>query len=151
MRESEQRFRMMAENIQDGLIVVEDEKVVFTNRRIKEITGYSAEEMAAMGLRGTIILEDPARNSLSVLIPQSEQAKIEELIKCVDPDGSEPGEFMIWITRKDGVPRFIQGKITAALNGDVTSTYITLSDITDFAEREKILRERIDSLQELLH
>ena len=29
--------------------------------------------------------------------------------------------------------------------------YITIADITDFAEREKALRERIDALQDLLH
>ena len=40
MCESEQRFRMMADNIQDGLFIVENDKVVFSNRRIKEITGY---------------------------------------------------------------------------------------------------------------
>ena len=151
MHEGEQRFRMMAENIQDGLIVLEKERVVFTNRRIKEITGYSAEEMAAMGLHGTTTPDDRARTSASGLIPPSEQYKIEELIRCVQPDGGGPGEFRIWIQLKDGTLRFIQGMVTAARNGDVTSTYITLSDITDFAEREKTLRERIDSLQELLH
>ena len=47
--------------------------------------------------------------------------------------------------------RYIHGKITAAEHGNITSYYITIADITDFAEREKALRERIDSLQDLLH
>ncbi|MDD1688545.1 MAG: hypothetical protein LUO90_03150, partial [Methanoregula sp.] len=34
LKESEQRFRMMAENIQDGLIIVENGKFVFANHRI---------------------------------------------------------------------------------------------------------------------
>ena len=61
-----------------------------------------------------------------------------------------PGEFKTWIRRKDGRHRYLHGKITAAKNGDLTSFYVTLSDITDFAEREKALRERIDALQDLL-
>jgi PAS domain S-box-containing protein len=150
--ESEQRFRMMAENIQDGLIIVENEKIVYTNRRIYEISGYSNEEMASMGLHGTIDVENMSSGIADAgIIPHAEKRKIEEIVKSVQPDSSIPGEFKIWIQRKDGVPRFIQGKVTAARHGEITSTYITVADITGFAERENALRERIDALQELLH
>jgi len=151
IRENEQRFRMMAENIQDGLIIVENEKVVFVNRRINEITGYSNEEMTAMGLHGTIIVEEISKISDSGMIPPSDMSRIEDLVKSVQPDSGVPGEFKIWITRKDGAQRFLQGKVTATRHKEMTSTYITLTDITDFAERERNLRERIDALQELLH
>ena len=151
VRKSEQRFRMMAENIQDGLIIAENDRVVYTNRRINEISGYSKEEMASMGLHGTIIVEDVSEIAAAGIIPHSEKTKIEEIVRSVQPDSGTPGEFSVWIRRKDGTPRFIQGKVTAALHGDVTSTYITIADITVFAEREKNLRERIDALQEILH
>jgi PAS domain S-box-containing protein len=152
VRESEQRFRMMAENIQDGLIIVENEQVVYSNPRINEISGYSEEEMRSMGLHGTIIVEEVSSGMAAAeLIPHRERTKIEEIVRSVQPDSGIPGEFKIWIRRKDGESRFIQGKVTAARHGDVTSTYITLADITVFAEREKNLRERIDALQELLH
>lgn len=151
IRENEQRFRMMAENIQDGLIIVENEKVVFANRRINEITGYSNEEMAAMGLHEPIIIEEISKISDSDMIPHSEKGRIDDLIKNVQPDSGMPGEFKIWIQRKDGAQRFVQGKVTATRHKEITSTYITLTDITNFAERERNLRERIDALQELLH
>jgi len=152
VRESEQRFRMMAENIQDGLIIVENERVVYTNHRINEISGYTDEEMMTMGLHGTIIVEDVSGGMADAgLIPLSEKSKIEEIVKSVQPDSGVPGEFKIWIRRKDGVPRFIHGKVTATRHGSVTSTYITIADITVFAERENALRQRIDALQELLH
>jgi len=151
VRESEQRFRMMAENIQDGLIIVENEQVVYTNRRINEISGYSDDEMTSLGLQRTIIVEDASEIPEAGIIPHSERTKIEEIIRSVQPDSGIPGEFRVWIRRKDGTQRFIQGKVTAARHGDVTSTYITIADITVFAEREKNLRERIDALQELLH
>jgi PAS domain S-box-containing protein len=151
VRESEQRFRMMAENIQDGLIIVENDKVVYTNHRINEISGYSDEEMMTMGLHGTIIVENVSTGMADAgLIAQSEKTKIEEIVKSVQPDSGIPGEFKIWIRRKDGVPRFIHGKVTAARYGSVTSTYITIADITVFAERENALRQRIDALQDLL-
>lgn len=149
--ESEERFRMMADNIQDGLIIVENEKIVFSNRRIKEISGYSMDEMADMGLRGTLLKDDVRAISDSEILPVTERKKIEEVFKTVQPDSPNPGEFKIWILRKDGTRRYIHGKITAAKHGNITSFYITISDITDFAERETALRERIDALQDLLH
>jgi PAS domain S-box-containing protein len=149
--ESEQRFRMMADNIQDGLFIVENDKVVFSNRRIKEITGYSAEEIATKGLHGTLATDDVQVIADSGIVPVTDWERIEEIFRNVQPDSPAPGEFKIWIRRKDGQRRYLQGKITAAKHGDITSFYITISDITDFAEREKALRERIDALQDLLH
>jgi len=151
VRESEQRFRMMAENIQDGLIIVENEKVVFANRRINEITGYSNEEMAGLGLEGMLSIESITKiTSDAKIIPRDDKGKIEELIRYLQHDSGTPGEFKVWIRRKDGAQRFVQGRITAARHGKTTSLYLTLTDITDFAERERNLRERIDALQDLL-
>jgi len=148
--ESEQRFRMMADNIQDGLIIIEKGKIVFSNRRVKEITGYSTEERGKVGLLGALVSDNldeiPASGS-----PVSAMRKIEDIIRNVKPDSPTPDEFKIGIRRKDGMHRYIQGKITAAKNGAVISIYIVISDITDFVERERILRERIDALQDLLH
>ncbi len=149
--ESEQRFRMMADNIQDGLIIVENDKVVFSNRRIMEISGFSSDEMAELGLHGTLLTETKKAVTDSGIVPVTDMKKIEEIFSNVRPDSPVPGEFKIWIRRKDGDHRYIQGKVTSAQNGDITSVYLTITDITDFAEREKILRERIDALQELLH
>jgi PAS domain S-box-containing protein len=151
VRESEQRFRMMADNIQDGLIIVENDKIVFSNRRIKEITGYSADEMAAMGLHGTLATDNLQVIADSGIVPVTDKDRIEEIFRNIQPYSPTPGEFKIWIRRKDGTNRYLHGKITAAKHGDITSFYITISDITDFAEREKSLRERIDALQDLLH
>jgi PAS domain S-box-containing protein len=149
--ESEERFRMMADNIQDGLIIVENDKIVFSNRRIKEITGYTTEEIAKQGLDGTLQTDDIREIVDSRIVPVNEKCHLQEVFHNVRPDSPEPCEFKIWIRRKDGMRRYIHGKITAAEHGNITSYYITIADITDFAEREKALRERIDSLQDLLH
>jgi PAS domain S-box-containing protein len=149
--ESEQRFRMMADNIQDGLFIVENDEIVFSNRRIKEITGYSFDEMAEMGLYRILSTEQKKALVDSGIVPVTDMNRIEEIFRNVQPESPVPGEFKIWVRRKDGRNRYLHGKITAAKHGDITSFYITLSDITDFAEREKALRERIDALQDLLH
>ena len=58
IRESEERFRMMADNIQDGLIILENGKTIYANKRIAEITGYSIKELWAMKPIAIIAPED---------------------------------------------------------------------------------------------
>jgi PAS domain S-box-containing protein len=149
---SEQRFRMMAENIHDGIFIVEQDRIVFANRRISEITGYSDDELKEMGfyephVRGVRTI--PGEKTPQ-LIPESEQGAIKKIIGAVQPDSGNPAEFKVWINRKDGTRRFIHGKATAASHDHSLSIYIIITDITEFAEKEKVLRERIESLQELL-
>ncbi len=141
---------MMAENIRDGLVIVENDRVVFTNRRISEISGYPDDELAEMGLSATIVENGLHGFADEEMLSQSEKERIEETIRNVRPGSEVPAEFKVWIKRKDGALRYVQGKVTAAQHDDITSTYITIADITDFAEREKTLRQRIDALQELL-
>jgi len=135
LKESEQRFRMMAENIQDGLIIVENGNFAFANHRIADISGYSSEELSKM-------------KSTDLVLPEDHE-KIEEIVTNTRPY-SKPGEFMVWINRKDGGRRYILGRVTAALHNNTVSTYITMTDITDSIEREQALRDRIAALQKFI-
>ena len=58
IREWEERFRMMAENIRDALLIIENDKCTFVNRSLAEITGYTFEELWAMDPRAIIAPED---------------------------------------------------------------------------------------------
>ncbi len=91
--ESEQRFRMMADNIQDGLFIVENDKVVFSNRRIKEITGYSFDEMAKMGLHGTLVTDEIQAIADSGIIPVTETSRIEEIFRKCPAGFLRPGRI----------------------------------------------------------
>ncbi len=136
LKESEQRFRLMAENIQDGLIIVEDGNFVFANHRIADITGYSNKELIRM-------------KSADLVSPEDHE-KIEEMVKNTQPDSEKPGEFTLWITRKDGTRRCILARVTAARHHKTVSTYCTMTDITESIEREQALRDRIAALQKFI-
>ncbi len=136
LKQSEQRFRTMAENIQDGLIIVENGNVVFANHRIAIITGYSNEELIKMKSADLVSPED--------------RDKIEKMVKNTRPDSEIPGEVTIWINRKDGSRRCILGRVTAANYSNTVTTYITMTDITESTEREQALRDRIAALQKLI-
>jgi len=136
LRESEQRFRMMAENIQDGLIIVENGNFVYANRRVAEISGYSTEDLVQM-------------KSTDLVAPDDAE-KLEKIILSTEPDVKGPGELTFWINRKDGTRRCILGRVTAAIQGKTISTYVTMTDVTDSAERERALKDRITALQQLI-
>jgi PAS domain S-box-containing protein len=131
--ESEQRFRMMAENIQDILMIIENEKVVYSNRRLMEISGYSEKELRTMNPNDLI---DPA-----------DLSKMEELAKksmtCTGP----PVAFQSWIRCKNGERRYIFGHINSVRHEETISTYITMTDVTEFAQREQELLARIKVLE----
>jgi PAS domain S-box-containing protein len=136
LQESEQRFRMMAENISDGLVVSENGNVVFANRRISEITGYSHEDLIRMKSADLVTPEDFER--------------LDEIVRTTTPDSGKPSNFTVWIKCKDGSRRCILGRVTAAVQGEIISTYLTMTDITEATEREQALRDRLTSLQQLL-
>ena len=136
LKESEERFRMMAENIQDGLIIMENRNFVFANHRIADISGYSTEELIHM-------------KSVD-LASREDHEKIEEIVRNTRPDSEKPGEFTVWINRKDGSRRCILGRVTAALHNNTVSTYVIMSDITESTEREQALRDRIAALQKFI-
>jgi len=150
LRESEQRFRTMAENIRDGLLIIENNRIVFSNRRMTEISGFSAEEIARLDFR-TILSEDlPPLPELVTVGAPDHRCSIEEILSSIRPGAHTPGEATFWIRRKDGTRRCIQGSFSAAEHSGTISIYVTATDITTFAEKEQALRDRIASLKELV-
>ncbi len=131
--ESEQRFRMMAENVQDGLMIIENEQLVYSNRRLTEISGYSPEELSAMNPHNLITPED-LQNMMDLL---------KKSMTCTEP----PLTFQSWIRCKDGEKRCIYGHVNSVRHGETVSTYITMTDVTAFALREKELSDQISTLE----
>lgn len=126
---SEQRFRMMADNIQDALVIIENDQFVYANRRVCEISGYSFAELKQMNTRSLVTPE--TRLMMDELYRKS--------ITCTEP----PAKFQSWMLCKNGEKRCIYGQINSVRHGDTISTYITMTDVTAFAQREQELLERI--------
>ncbi len=63
LRESEMRFRMVAESLNEGLAITSlDGDFVYLNRQLAEMCGYSVEEL--MGRPASIIIPDELRESV---------------------------------------------------------------------------------------
>ncbi len=130
LRESEERFRMMAENIQDGLSIIQDGKVVFANRRLAEITGRELPEIYQMN--GLLLNAHEEHDWLSLAIDAAQH-------------DAAPEELSFWVAQKDGSRRYIQNRYSdPMLYGSSSDRYIITSDNTERKIAEEELRFRAD-------
>lgn len=148
--ESERRFRMMAENIRDGLLIIENHRIVFSNQRMAEISGFTSEEIAQLDFMDFLSPDIPLPPELVNVVSTEGNGTLKDALRQIRPGSGRAGEAIFWINRKDGTKRCIQGSFSATEHEGTISVYITATDITSFAEKEKALRDRIASLQELV-
>ncbi len=124
----DERLRIMVETIPDGLTLVENQKVVYINQRLSEITGYSKEELLHM-------------NYPDIVVPE-EQQEIQGLFDQYKHKPAVPDEIETRIQRKDGTIRFIRNRFSIFKKGkNVVGRYIITTDITEQKLAEKALRE----------
>lgn len=128
MMESNENFRALVENANDGILVATGKgKHVYANKRASEITGYGIPE----------ILE--AR--IEELAHPAELKKIRKRLKRKAEGKSVPQRYETLITRKDG--RNVAVEITESSTSwyDQPSDIIIIRDIEDQKRREEKLQE----------
>jgi len=131
LRESEARFRSMAENIQDGLSIIQNGKIIYTNPRVSEILGIYPGE--------------PVNTALLELAAPGEHERLQQMIDSAGETGSLPETVSFWITRKDGSRRYIQNRYSVSQRRkDDPEYYVITTDITGQKLAEDELRFRAD-------
>ena len=58
LRQSEEKYRLLVDNANDGIFIAQDERIKFPNPRTQEILGYSADELAEMPYQDLIHPDD---------------------------------------------------------------------------------------------
>lgn len=121
-RQNEERFRNLADNIQEGLTIIENGRQVYVNQRACEIFGECPEGDLAQRFRDFAL---PA-----------EAGRVKEILA-----GDFPAEFQYWIRRRDGGTRCIREHYSTLHSEDSDRLFIVTSDVTD----------RLQALQTLEH
>jgi PAS domain S-box-containing protein len=136
---SEQRYRQIVESAHDAVVVLdENNRIKFFNRRLIQLTHYTPEELTGMDLRK--IMEEPAFGQIidTVLAPSKEA------------EGSVP--FTADVFQRDGGKR--KAEVSAAqfeLPAGKVHTIIYLKDVTEKKQMEEglIRSERLRALGEM--
>lgn len=135
LKESEERFKTMADNIRDGLTIVEKGKIVYINDRAVEIYGYTKEELMSL--------------SIMDLAAPKEKERIKKISEISEQSGVSPSELDFWIITKDGKHKFIKNRYSNIKEkGKTIIRYIVTTDFTEYKDTEEKLRASEEGYRE---
>lgn len=130
-RLSEERFRNLADNIQEGLSIVEDGKLVYQNDRACEIFGKCPE------------------GDLSQRVREFAWAEEAERVNAILKIGL-PSELEYWISRADGESRCIREHYSSDQMEEGNRLFIVTSDVTERVQSRQNLEQAVgDRTREL--
>jgi PAS domain S-box-containing protein len=122
LRESEQRYRVVVERANDGIVIVDDEQVIFANEAFANMTGYGQDELIGLPLVDLVQMED--------------RAAVAEGVRRRIAGHAGPATYEIDVVGKDG--RVVSVEVSAgpiSLQGQAAD----LAVVRDVGERRRIL------------
>lgn len=138
--ESESRYELLLEHLNDGLLQVDnDDRILFVNNRLCELTGYTVEELVG-------------NYAFQVLLGKDDQHKMRERIsrRTVAPLSDR---YEIRIRLKSGEVRWFQNSTTRMTDesGNVTGSIGLLRDIHDQKATERQLEYKMRELDTFVY
>jgi PAS domain S-box-containing protein len=130
LRQSEKKYRIILENIQESYFEVDlAGNLTFFNDSVCRVLGYSRKELMGMNNRQ--------------YTDKEESKKVLKAYNKVYKTGKPIKEFGYWISRKDGIRRYIEGSVTLLKNssGKPTGFRGITNDFTERKQAEEKLRE----------
>ncbi len=131
LRASEEKYRELADSIQQGVAILTREAPVYVNRRLAEITGYSEKEI----LTWTI-------DDLMEKVHEDDRDKVKEQFakKIKGSAGAEKTYNFRWKST-NGETHWFQLSSTQIVYEDQPAIHAVLVDISNLKETEAALRE----------
>ena len=126
-RKSEERFRNLAENIQEGLTILENGKIVYVNDRACEIFG-----------------DCPDGNLLDRVNQFALPEERERLKDSISNSNHPTIELQYWIKRKDGERRCIREHYSLGRSPEETRIFIVTSDVTEREQAYQTLEQAVN-------
>ncbi|MGY5862029.1 MAG: PAS domain S-box protein [Candidatus Thorarchaeota archaeon] len=137
LRESEERYRVLVESMNDGMGAVdEDKRFTFVNNYFAKMLGYTPEEMI-----GQPIADFIDRDNLNTLTENMEKRK----------EGLPSAYELTWTTKTGGeVISIVSGSSLLDRNGIYRGSFAVITDITERKRLEEQIRSERDRLQSLM-
>ncbi len=124
---TEDKCRILVEHSTEGIVVVRDERIVFTNRAIRRYLGYDADELAGKPFGEFVHPEDRDR------VIENHRRRLS--------GQSHTHRYPLRLVSRDGSVRWVQIEpVTIQWDGQ-QALLVFLSDITELKTTEEALRE----------
>jgi len=124
------RFYKMAAQLHEGLAILENRKMVFTNKAMEEITGLNS------GIVGTLV------ESVEKLAAPEEKAKVKQLLEKLQKEPEKNHEMDFWIVTHKGDRKFIHNSYSMHVIDDDVIQYVVTQDITQRKEVEILIEQK---------
>ncbi|HDR05454.1 MAG TPA: PAS domain S-box protein, partial [Candidatus Marinimicrobia bacterium] len=143
IHESEEKYRLLVENIYDAIMVVQNDRFAFFNNVVCELLGYSRIELAVNSFEN--ILAKDARIFYGKLLDTKSETekKNEEELAFIKKDGSE-----IYVEANSNLIQYRGGNALFIIFRDITERRRLL---TIMEEERNLLRTLIDSIPDLIY
>ena len=134
LRESEEKYRGVVENANEGITVTQDGMLKFVNRKGLEISGYSKAEMLS-------------RPFIEIVHPDDRQAVMQHHLKRLK--GEEiPEVYVLRFIAKDGAMKWLENNGVVITWEGKPATLNLLTDITKRKQAEEALKISRENLLE---
>ncbi|MGB9924452.1 MAG: PAS domain S-box protein [Methanothrix sp.] len=136
LRESEHRFRVLAESTAAGIAIMSDERFVYVNRAGEEISGYKRDELIGAPIWMVVHPEDAAW--------------LKKMYSRKVRGEPTPPRYEFRIITKNGDVKWVDYASGTLKLGENRALLGTLIDITERKRAEEELRKFRDSLEQLV-
>lgn len=135
LRESEEKFRVLAENTAAGIVIYRKNRLLYTNPAMSAMTGYTREELAEMTVLDTVHSDsrEEARK-WSRAVARGERVAMKGESKTISRNGED---------------RWVDVTVGKVLIDDEPAMIATLIDVTARKRMEIALRHRVDDIEKL--
>jgi len=132
LAQSEEKYRLLVENANEGITVTQDGRFKFVNPKVLEVSGYTFDDLTSTPLADVIHPEDRKATSRS---------------RPPLPDGG-PRQSEFRIVCKNGEAKWVLCNTVEIRWEDRPATLDILSDITERKLAEQVLRQAHDVLEQ---
>lgn len=132
LREREELYRTLAENSHTGIFIIQDDKIVYSNERLREMFGYTVEEINQLDHPYMVVHPDYRDLAISRYRARERGEKVPESyeVKAITKSGEEK-----WVRVLASQIKY-KGKPAVIVN---------IADVTDLKENEEMLK-RVNTL-----
>ncbi len=128
LTDSEERFRLLVENIPDGIIIFSGRKIVYSNQSVYKILGLNSE----YSIEGEDITSVLGREVINLGQGVNDYDNLRKFFT---------GKFSLRIYKTEGSECFIEGKGVEINFRNIDSLQIVFHDVTERIKMETLLRE----------
>ncbi|MBU7016172.1 MAG: PAS domain S-box protein [Theionarchaea archaeon] len=138
-RRAEEAYQTLVKYSLQGLVIVQDFRIVFANDTLSDILGYSLEELKSFS----------RKQLLSLVHPDDQEITWEGLVKIAAGESPlTPYEFRI--IHKDGTVRWVESFSSQIEYRGENAVQVTLMDITERKRFEEALHLERDKMKALV-